>query len=196
MKSEQNPKIIAIAGPNGAGKSTLAPRLLRDLLQIKECVNADTIAAGLSAFNSQGAALEAGRIALKRYDYLASQRISFAFETTLAARSYALRIHQLCQQGYDFYLFYLWLRDVEIAIERVKERVRLGGHDIPQQIIRQRYARGMNNFHHLYKPMAINWGLYDNSDVEELRIIAAGSKDSLIEIYEKELWSEFCGGVK
>lgn len=195
MEPEQNPKIIAIAGPNGAGKSTLAPRLLRDLLQVEEYVNADTIATGLSAFNSQGAALEAGRIALKRYDYLASQRISFAFETTLAARSYALRIHQLCQQGYDFYLFYLWLRDVEIAIERVKERVRLGGHDIPQQIIRQRYARGMNNFHHLYKPMAINWWIYDNSD-EGLRIMASGSKDSLFEIYEKELWSEFCRGVK
>lgn len=190
LSDTDRPVVIAVAGPNGAGKSTLATLLLRDFLCIREYVNADTIASGLSAFNSQSVALESGRIALNRLNFLISQRMSFAFETTLAARFYAAKIKELCRHGYHFYLFYLWLRNAEIAVERVRERVRMGGHDVPEKIIRQRYARGIKNFHHLYVPLATSWGIYDNSTAEGLKLIAAGSKNSSVKIYETELWTD------
>ena len=140
------PKLIIIAGPNGAGKSTLAPLLLRDKLKLTEYVNADTIALGLSAFAPENAAMEAGRVMLNRLHDLAAQRKSFAFETTLATRSYAKWLKALMEQGYDVHLIYLWLRSPEIAIARVQERVRAGGHDVPEATIRRRYKRGVENF--------------------------------------------------
>ena len=140
------PQIIILAGPNGAGKSTLAPFLLRDRLHVFEYVNADTIAAGLSAFQPEGAALAAGRVMLQRLRELAAQRVTFAFETTLATRSYAGWLRKLCAQGYDLSLIYLWLRTPETAIKRVQDRVRLGGHDIPEEVVRRRYHKGVQNF--------------------------------------------------
>lgn len=138
--SEAIPQIIIIAGPNGAGKSTLAPLLLRDKLKLNEYVNADTIALGLSAFAPESAAIEAGRVMLKRLRDLAAQRKSFAFETTLATRSYAKSLKGLIETGYDVHLIYLWLRDPEIAIARVQERVRAGG----QTFQKKRYGAGIN----------------------------------------------------
>ncbi len=125
---EPNPQIIVIVGPNGAGKSTLAPFLLRDTFGLTEYVNADTIAQGLSAFNSEGAAFEAGRIMLRRLHHLADEKRNFAFESTLASRSYAGWITGLRQQGYEFHLIYLWLSSVNLAVERVRERVSLLWH--------------------------------------------------------------------
>src|SRR5436853_6155842 len=130
--SESSPKLILLAGPNGAGKSTLAPFLLRDTLGIVEYVNADTLALGLSAFQPEGVAMQAGRIMLKRLHELAAERADFAFESTLASRSYAGWISALRDRGYEFHLYFLWLRSVDIAIERVKERVQLGGTIFPK----------------------------------------------------------------
>ena len=126
------------AGPNGAGKTTLAPLLLRDTLKIREYVNADPIALGLSGFDPGGVAFEAGRVMLKRLHELASQKRTFAFETTLAARHNAGWINGLRSAGYSFQLIFLWLRSPELAINRVQERVRSGGHDVPEKIIRRR----------------------------------------------------------
>jgi predicted ABC-type ATPase len=122
----ENPKIIVLAGPNGAGKSTTAPMLLRDSFNVDEFVNADTIAQGLSAFASEKVALEAGRIMIKRLHFLAQKRLSFAFETTLAARSFALWIKALMAMGYQSHLLFLSLPDWETARERVSLRVKLG----------------------------------------------------------------------
>jgi len=119
---EQSPKIIIIAGPNGAGKSTLAPFLLRDTLGLMQYVNADSIALGLSAFQPEKIAFEAGRIMLKRLHDLARQRASFAFESTLASRSYARWVAGLRHQGYDFQLLFLWLRSHHLAVQRVRAR--------------------------------------------------------------------------
>src|SRR6185436_3008484 len=114
--SNEQPHVIVIAGPNGAGKTTLAPFLLRDALGIMEYVNADPIASGLSGFDPASVAFEAGRVMLRRLHELASQRRTFAFETTLAAKSYARWIETLRHDGYSFQLVFLWLRNPELGV--------------------------------------------------------------------------------
>lgn len=186
--SEPGPTLIIIAGPNGAGKSTLAPFLLRDALGLMEFVNADTVALGLSAFQPETVAMEAGRIMLKRLRDLARQQADFAFETTLASRSYARWLHRLRHEGYNLHLLFLWLRSPDMAIERVKERVRLGGHDIPEAIIRRRYYRGIQNFFNLYQSLVDTWVVYDNSVSGEPTTIARWMDTPTLDIYEPELW--------
>src|SRR5437016_8847383 len=140
--SDEQPQVIIIAGPNGAGKSTLAPFLLRDRFRTSAFVNADAIASGLSAFEPESVAIEAGRVMLNRLHELSERRENFAFESTLAARSYAPWLSRLRQQGYEVHLLFVWLRSVDLAIERVAERVRRGGHAIPSPELRRRYQRG------------------------------------------------------
>src|SRR6267143_1221682 len=159
--SDEQPQLIVIAGPNGAGKTTLAPFLLRDTLGILEYVNADPIALGLSGFDPASVAFEAGRVMLQRLHELAAQRKTFAFESTLAAKSYAGWIQKLQSDGYKFQLLFLWLRSPDLAVQRVRERVRAGGHDVAEQVIRRRYAAGLRNFSKLYQPLANTWGVYD-----------------------------------
>jgi len=185
------PQVILIAGPNGAGKSTLAPYLLRDTLGLTEFVNADTIALGLSAYNPNTVAVEAGRIMLKRLRVLAAQRASFAFESTLASRTYAPWLDGLKQTGYKFQLLYLWLRSPELAEQRVNERVQAGGHDVPRDVIRRRYYKGLRNFFHLYQSLADSWGIYDNSISGEPVMVAKGSGLNIRKILQAETWQEF-----
>jgi len=186
----QSPKVIIIAGPNGGGKSTLAPHLLKDTFGLLEYVNADTIAQGLSAFSPESVAFEAGRIMLKRLHNLAEARESFAFESTLASRSYVSWINDLKKHGYSFHLIYLWLRSPELAVERVRERVRLGGHDVPEPIIHRRYLRGLRNLFALYQLLANTWAIYDNSTSANPVIIATGKNSSDITISNESLWRE------
>src|SRR6267142_6557662 len=162
--NEIPPQIIVIAGPNGAGKTSLAPFLLRDRYSRFPFVNADAIASGLSAFKPESVAIEAGRVMLGRLHELSEKRDSFAFETTLAARSYAPWLRRLCQKGYEVHLLFVWLRSVDLAIERVAGRVRRGGHAIPPQEVRRRYERGIRNLFDLYIPLAETWAIYDNSE--------------------------------
>ena len=157
------PDVIVIAGPNGAGKSTLAPTLLRDTFGILEYVNADTIAEGLSAFAPEDASFDAGRVMLGRLQELARERKDFAFETTLASRFYAGWLKELQAKGYRVSLVFLWLEDVNLAIERVRARVRDGGHDIPETTIRRRFERGRKNLFGLYLPVANAWRVLDAS---------------------------------
>jgi predicted ABC-type ATPase len=193
--SEEQPRIVLLAGPNGAGKSTAAPSLLADTLQVMELVNADVIAHGLSAFHPERVALEAGRIMLQRLRNLASQRISFAFESTLAGRSFIPWIMNLRQTGYAFYLVYLWLPGPEMAITRVLERVRLGGHHVPTDTIRRRYVSGLRNFFQLYRPLADQWFFYDNSSSSGPRRLAFGKSDSEETILDAETWNAIIGGI-
>lgn len=144
------PAVIILAGPNGAGKSTAAPILLDKTLHLTNFVNADQIALGLSAFQPEKAAIEAGRIMLKRIHKLADESKDFAFETTLASRSFAPWIKLLKKKGYTFHMFFLWLESIELAISRVVERVRLGGHHVPGDVVKRRYNAGINNFFNLY----------------------------------------------
>lgn len=196
MNGKSNNQVIIIAGPNGAGKTELAPHLLRDKLGLLEYVNADTIALGLSAFQPEEAAFDAGRIMLRRLRELAEQQKSFAFETTLATRSYAVWLRQLQQNGCRISLMFLWLSSPELAVERVRQRVASGGHNIPEETIRRRYRKGIRNFLTLYQPFADEWGIYDNSDLGPLSLIASGSSQTSQTIFIPELWAKFCEAVK
>jgi len=157
------PRVVILAGPNGAGKSTASQLVIRDELAIRDFVNADTIARGLSAFDVESVALESGRIMLDRLKKLATARKDFAFETTLASRTFAPWIRELKETGYRFTLIYLWLKSSDESVRRVSQRVSLGGHDIPTDTIHRRYAAGLSNFFRLYMPLADEWRLYDNS---------------------------------
>jgi predicted ABC-type ATPase len=151
---ETAPKVVIIAGPNGAGKTTITPRILRSV-DVLEWVNADAIARGLSGLRPESAAWEASRIMLQRLRRLAAGRRSFAFETTLAARSYASMIRELVVEEYEFHLFFVVVPSAETAVERVKHRVLSGGHHVPEDIIRRRFQASINNFFLLYRPLPI-----------------------------------------
>jgi predicted ABC-type ATPase len=180
------PTAIAIAGPNGAGKTTVAESFLSNLLGVGEYVNADTIARGLSQFQPQSVAIQAGRQNLRRLDELASSGNSFAFETTLSGVIYASRIKRWKADGYRFLLTFFWLRDVDIALERVAARVASGGHGIPETVVRQRYERGLTNFFEVYRSLADRWLMYDNSGPQP-QLVATGS-GSEPEIVEQVTW--------
>ena len=189
--NEPTPQVIVIAGPNGAGKTTLSPFLLRDKLGVLEYVNADPIALGLSGFDPGSVAFEAGRVMLKRSHDLAEQRRTFAFETTLAAKYYARWIKKLLHDGYAFQLMFLWLRNADLAVERVRARVHAGGHDVPELVIRRRYAAGLGNFAKLYGPLADTWAVYDNSHLPSPMMIAQGSQGEDHRIIQADLWESF-----
>jgi predicted ABC-type ATPase len=182
------PLLVVVAGPNGSGKSTAAPRLLRDALAVREFVNADPIAAGLSAFRPESVAIAAARIMLARVRALAAAQTDFAFETTLASRSFAHWLAGLQRNGYHVHLVFLWLRSAELAVTRVAERVRLGGHDVPAAVVRRRYQAGLINFFQLYLPLANSWQLFDNSDPPGPRPVAAGEGSAVRMIGDGETW--------
>lgn len=186
---EESPSVVVIAGPNGAGKSTTAPALLADVLGVSEFINADVIAQGLSAFNPEGAAIEAGRVMLTRLKELAASRANFAFETTLASKTFAPWITRLCQGGYEFHLVFLYLPSADMAVERVADRVRAGGHHVADEVVRRRYVGGIRNFFRLYRPLASSWRFYDNADRSGPRLIAAGSREDERLVPDRTLWS-------
>jgi predicted ABC-type ATPase len=138
------PNLYIIAGCNGAGKTTASFTILPDMLNCREFVNADSIAAGLSPFNPGSVGIEAGRIMLMRINELLRSRVDFAFETTLATRSYLHLIKDAKTLGYDVTLLFIWLDSPKTAIQRVARRVAKGGHNIPQEVIERRYYRGIS----------------------------------------------------
>ena len=184
-------QVIIIAGPNGAGKTTSAPFLLRDNLKVREYLNADPIALGLSGFDPSSVALAAGRIMLTRLHELAAERKSFAFESTFAARTYAGWIKRLALKGYGFQLMFLWLQSADLAIQRVRERVLSGGHDVPENVIRRRYESGLKNFLTLYQPLADSWAVYDNSGTQSPLLLATGERRDVSVINHNYLWMRF-----
>jgi predicted ABC-type ATPase len=151
------PSIVVLGGPNGAGKTTAAPYLLREALGIADFVNADAIARGLSAFRPESVAVTAGRLMLGRLDELVRRRESFAFETTLASRSFRPWLEARAGEGYRIHILFLWLPSAEMALARVADRVARGDHDVPEDLVRRRYAGGLRNFFRLYRPLATRW---------------------------------------
>ena len=157
-----NKRIIIIAGPNGAGKTTFARSFLPKEAQCPRFINADLIAAGLSPFQPEAAAIRAGRLMLEEINDAVAQGETFAFETTLAGVGYLRRIRHWRRLGYHVSLFYLRLPNVETAIARVAMRVRQGGHDIPEDVIRRRFDAGVRNLEQRYKAAVDAWAVYDN----------------------------------
>ena len=184
------PNLVAVAGPNGAGKSTVGPRLLKETLGVTKFVNADLIAQGLAGYEPEGAAFEAGRIMIERLRQLARHRTDFAFETTLSGRAYARWIGGLARTGYRFHLVFLWLPSATFAVERVRDRVALGGHHVPEEVVRRRFRAGLENFFDLYRPLCATWRLYDNSSAGPPRLVAFGQGVTEPEVRDPSRWGE------
>lgn len=187
--------LYIIAGCNGAGKTTASYTILPEILDCREFVNADEIARGLSPFNPNGMAIEAGKLMLKRIKELLNREESFAIETTLATRSYINLVHQAQNKGYKVTLVFFWLHTPELALLRIAERVKNGGHDIPSPTARRRYIAGIDNLFKLYAPEVDCWMIYDNSDNPRVAI-AQGGRYATTEILNESLFSEIKKYVK
>ena len=179
------PDIYLIGGPNGAGKTTTALRIF-PALGVTHFINADAIAQGLSPLDVAGAARAAGRLMLEQMETRLGNGDDFALESTLASRSLAPFIGRCKDASYHFILFYVWLRDADLAVERVAQRVESGGHDIPDDVIRRRYERGRRNFFELYQPLADEWSVWNNSGRDSVEI-ARGTLETA-EILQPDVW--------
>lgn len=162
--------LYIISGCNGAGKTTASYTVLPEILKCNEFVNADEIARGLSPFNPESVAIEAGRLMLERINHLLQTGISFSIETTLATRSYQKLIERAQAQGYTVLLLYFWLNSPELAIERVAQRVNEGGHNIAEPIIRRHYALGLSNLTRIFMTKVDEWFIFNNTDLRSVRI--------------------------
>lgn len=179
------PKVYIIAGCNGAGKTTASYTILPEVLNCVEFINADNIAKGLSPFNVEGVVIEAARIMLIRIRELIEQGVDFAFETTLASKSYVSLMKEAREAGYEIHLIFFWLNSVDMAKERVKQRVQKGGHNIPINVIERRYKAGIVNLNELYINFVDNWMLFDNSD-DKHKLIATGGLNQISEVKDEE----------
>ena len=161
-------RVLILAGPNGAGKTTFAREFLPDEAQCPTFVNADLIAAGLSPFSPESAAMRAGRLMVQLIAEHVARGDSFAFETTLADKSYARHIPDWQACGYHVSLVFLALPSPETAVQRVVERAAQGGHFVPESVVRRRFQAGRANFEGVYKPLVNAWALYDNGGSEPI----------------------------
>ena len=183
------PKLYIIAGCNGAGKTTASFTILPEILGCKEFINADEIAKGLSPFQPESVAVQAGRIMLTRMDELLQKGETFAFETTLATKSYKQKIEWAQANGYEVTLLFFWLRNVTMAKERVAQRVAEGGHSIPSETIERRYHNGIANLFAIYIDMVDICYIFDNSEGERTPI-AKKYKGGKEIIYNADLYNQ------
>jgi predicted ABC-type ATPase len=179
-----------IAGPNGAGKTTFARDFLPKYAHCLEFLNVDLMAAGLSPFDPDAAAISAGRLLLARMRELIRQERNFGFETTLAGKGYLRILRDMKRRGYHLHLFYLWLPNVELAIARVARRVEQGGHNVAEEVIRRRFSMGMRNLAEFYLPLFDAWMLFDSSTPRPRKIACYdGEKTQVLDadVYERSL---------
>jgi len=181
-------KLYVIAGCNGAGKTTASYTILPEILDCDEFVNADEIAKGLSPFRPEKAGIQAGRLMLQRIKSLITKEQDFAFETTLATKSYKNFVADAQANGYSVTLIFFYLSSQDLAVKRVETRVKEGGHDIPEDVIRRRYENGLNNFFNIYSSIVDEWMFIENSG-EPYKLIAQKTKSEVI-IYIDQIWSE------
>lgn len=181
-------RLFIIGGCNGAGKTTASKTILPEILECREFINADEIAYTLSPGNPEAAAMRAGRMMLQRIRGLAKTGFDFAFETTLSSRSYVPMLMEFKSKGYSVVLIYFYLDNVELAIQRVADRVARGGHSILEEVIRRRYQRGLHNFFLLYQNVADSWIVYNNSATAP-ELIARKGLGLDTEIFNVDIWS-------
>lgn len=177
-KKLKAPTVYVIAGPNGAGKTTFASEFLPDFVYCNDFLNADLIAAGLSPFAPERQNVLAGRLLLERIGELSNQRADFGFETTLSGRTYGKLLGDMRASGYRVVLFFLWLPNAEMAVARVANRVKQGGHNVPPADIRRRYAAGVRNLFRLYRRILDGWWLFDASRLPP-KLIASEERKKL-----------------
>ena len=179
-----NKNLYIISGCNGAGKTTASFTILPEILNCKEFVNADEIAKGLSPFQPEKVSFESGRIMLKRINELLETNVNFAFETTLATKSYKSKIREAKNKNYSVTLLFFWLQNVDLAIERVKIRVAEGGHNIENEVIRRRYKNGIKNLFEIYLPIADEVMIFDNSEGKH-DLIAKKTIETEIDVFNE-----------
>ena len=186
----QHPNLYILAGPNGAGKTTAAYNLLPEVLHCPNFVNADEIARGLSPFAPEAVSFQAGRIMLQRIDELLPQKVDFAIETTLSTRSYAQLVHRAQALGYRVHLIFFFLENEEQAIARVAQRVKNGGHGIPEEDIRRRFTRGIFNLINLYMPICDSVLVYNNALTPACLVARKKNQVEEVELIEPEMWNQ------
>lgn len=192
--SVQSPTVYVIAGPNGAGKTTFSAEFLPDFVNCREFLNADLIAAGLSPFAPETQNLRAGRLLLTRIKELTGGKQDFGFETTLSGRSYVRLLNEMKNDGYRILLFFLWLPSADLAVARVKNRVRQGGHNVPEPVIRRRFESGIRNLFRLYRPRLDAWWLYDASRLPPK--VVAEQEDGELRLFHSGLFEQIKQSVE
>lgn len=180
------PLFVIIAGPNGAGKTTCAPALLASSMPL---LNADEIARVLVPTAVHNVDMQAERLLIRQMDCLLEQRADFVVESTLASRSLAARMERARAAGYRTLLLFLWLPSPEVAVQRVAERVSAGGHNVPPEVVRRRYRRGLANFFRLYAPVADGWFFFDNSTRTGPRPVASRPIGGTVEVSDSAVWA-------
>jgi len=189
-----NKNLYIIAGPNGSGKTTFAKRFLPNYADCTHFINADLIAQGLSPFSPVVAAMKAGRLVLKEIEEMSEKGISFAFETTLSGKTYLTLLKRLKNKGYQIHLFFLWIPNTNLALERIKDRVEGGGHDVPASDVRRRFRRSVENFLGVYQTMLDSWMLFDNS--RETPHLVAEKTGEKLSIKDTELYGKVSKGSR
>ena len=157
-------------------------------------MNVDLIAGGLSPFDPERAALKAGRIMLEQIHSLAERGVDFGFETTLSGRTYVKLLQEMKGRKDLVHIFFLLISGVEVALERIRLRVRNGGHAIPEATVRRRFGRSLRNFLHVYKPLAKSWTIFDNSgDVPRIIAFEESGKVEILDSHVFNVLLEYRG---
>jgi predicted ABC-type ATPase len=190
MAISKRPIVYIIAGPNGTGKTTFATQFLPKIADCRNFINADLIAKGLSPFNVDAAAMQAGRLFLSGIYGQVRRGADFGFETTLSGKGYVKLFGELRRKGYSLNLYYLWIPEVSLALKRIADRVRMGGHNIPVEVVRRRFAKGLNNLMGIYMDLVDYCAIFDNSSSAPRMVFErAEEKDAIIlpDTYERIL---------
>lgn len=187
--------MYVIAGCNGAGKTTASYSILPEMLECTEFINSDEIAKGLSPFQPKAVKFEATRIMLERMRMLIESGNDFAFETTLATKTFEAILKKAKERGYKITLVFFWLDTPELAYRRVQERVEMGGHDVPKDVVYRRYSTGMRYLSRIYMPIVDYWMIIDNSN-NPFRLIADGAKEEVLNIYVEDVFNQIIADGK
>lgn len=187
--------LYIISGCNGAGKTTASYTVLPEILNCREFVNADEIAKGLSPFNPESVAIEAGRLMLRRIEELLNRNESFSIETTLSTKSYINLVRKAQEKGYHVHLIFFWLETSDLAVQRVAERVSKGGHNIPNDVILRRYKAGICNLFNIFMKEVDLWMIYDNSSTPRA-FVAKGGKSIKEEVASETIYNKIKAYVR
>jgi len=193
MVKLNKPNLYIIAGPNGAGKTTFAREFLPVYAACHEFVNADLIAEGLSPFQPERVAIQAGKIMLEQIHALGNRGVDFAFETTLSGRTYVKLIQDLKKRGYQIHLCFLWLHNIKLALDRIAVRVQKGGHHVPEAVVLRRFGKGLYNLFNIYRPLLDFWILVDNSGA--IPDIISFEKSGVLTVVNEGTFSKITKGL-